>query len=550
MENKDIPTGNKDIPTGNKNIPTGNKNPSRQDKELATAARGGGLGLMGMLCSRVLSILLQAAIARLFGITFFGYYITGLMLCRVFQVVAGLGLSIGSIRFMVQAMTHGNRQAMYHVYLASIFTPLLAGAFLGYLSYIASPFLCNRVFSEPDLLPVLQLFSIAVPFFSLLRILAELSRSFGTVRYTVLVEDILFPLLQAGVLVPAFIYNIDQRIAVIAFLTATVCCAAVMAGVVYWQMRQHVFPQTDDSTTHPSISIRELFIYSVPLMPTGIFFMVSNNIDIFMLNVFNSGAAVGIYGAATRWTVLVDSIGMPVSAIFRPLIARAVSANDTKMLRTLLMACSRWVLYLILPFIAFMFVASQPAMEFFLKEEAGAIASILLWTLLIARVTNPIGNGAGLVLAMGGHQYRELSSLAFGTVLNIILNMILIPYYGVIGAAIATGAGFYVTTILRVSFVRAKWEMVPWSKSMLIPAAALSLVIITRLLLNSVVSDALTLQLAGGVIAAFFVICCCILSFALEDDDRSIVDLLPKIAQKIIHWMESVVHTFISRITT
>ncbi len=128
--------------------------------------------------------------------------------------------------------------------------------------------------------------------------------------------------------------------------------------------------------------------------------------------------------------------------------------------------------------------------------------------------------------------------------------MILIPYYGVIGAAIATGAGFYVTTILRVSFVREKWKMVPWSKSMLIPAAALSLVIISRLLLNSVVSDALILQLAGGVIAAFFVICGCIFSFALEDDDRSIVDLLPQIAQKIIHWMESVVHTFISRITT
>ncbi len=375
---------------------------SKKNEDLATAAKGGGLGILGMICSRVLALLIQAFIARMFGITFFGYYITGIMVCRILQIVAGLGLSIGSIKFMVEAMAQENRRVMFLIYRATLLAPLLAGTFLGALCYLASPFLCNDLFNEPDLIPVLQLFAIAIPCFSLLRVFAELSRSFGTVRYTVLIEDILFPLLQAGVLLLVFIINIDQRIAVIAFLTATVCCATVMAGVVFWQIRRHIFPQTDDSIAHSPFSIHELFIYSVPLMPTGIFFMVSNNIDIFMLNVFNSGAAVGIYGAATRWTVLVDSIGMPVSAIFRPLIARAVSANDTEMLRTLLMASSRWVLYLILPFIAFMFVASQPAMEFFLKGEAGIIASILLWTLLIARVTNPIGNGAGLVLAMGG----------------------------------------------------------------------------------------------------------------------------------------------------
>lgn len=453
------------------------------------------------------------------------------MLCRIFQVVAGLGLPIGSIRFMVQAMAHGNRQAMFHVYRASVFLPLLAGTILGFLSYLASPFLCNHVFSEPDLLPVLQLFAIAVPCLTLLRILAELSRSFGTVRYTVLVEDILFPLLQIGLLLLAFIFHIDQLIAVVAFLATTVFCAAVLGGVVYLQIRRHIFPHRDNSKKCPPFSIRELFIYSVPLMPTGIFFMVNNNIDIFMLNIFNSGGAVGIYAAATRWTLLVDSIGAPINVIFRPLIAKAISINDSQMLRSLFMASSRWVLYLILPIIAFLFIASQPAMDLFLKEDTQGIASILLWILLAARITNPLGNCAGIVLTMGGQQYRELVSLACGAGLNVVLNAILIPYYGVIGAAIATGAGFYLTTVIRTSFVLQKWNMVPWSKRMIIPVSTLSAVTLIRLFFDPDIS--LVWQLIAGGFGALFV-ACSILIFGWEEDDKNIILLIPLSVRKIV----------------
>lgn len=527
-------------------LPPAKNNPPR--KELVTAARGGGIGVAGMVCSRILALLLQAAIARLFGITFFGYYITGLMLCRILQVVSGMGLHIGSVRYMVQSMAHGNRYAMFLVYRASILTPLFAGSIIGFFLYIAAPGLCNTVFSEPDLLPVLQFFSLAVPWFALFRVLAELSRSFGTVRYTVLVEDIFFPLLQICLLLSALMYKTNGLIAVFAFLIAAVVCATIMGVTVYRQIRHHVFTETNKLEKSPPLTIRELFIYSVPCMPTGIFFMLSNNIDIFMLNILSIGGAVGIYAAATRWTVLLDSIGMPIFAIFRPLIAKAVSTNDTGMLRSLLMASSRWVLYLILPFTAFLFVASQPAMELFLKEKPQETASILLWILLAARISNPLGNGAGLVLTMGGQQYRDLFSLVCGAGLNVILNSLLIPYYGVVGAAVATGISFYLTTILRVSFVQQKWGMITVSKPMIIPAVALCIVILIRLLLHPVMLDAFSLQTAGGGIAAFFVMCCCMFSFAKEPDDKSIARLLPQSVQKIIGLMPPVVHSLIAKL--
>ena len=506
------------------------------------------MGLAGMLGSRLLTLLLHVAIARFFGITFFGYFITGIMLCQILQVIASMGLPIGSTRFMVKAIADENRQDMFRIYWACIFEPLIAGSIIGLLFYLAAPFLCNAIFSKPDLLPVLKLFAFVVPWLALLRILAGLSRSFGTVRYTVVFENILFPLIQILVLLFAFFTRANPELVVLGFFSASIACALMMGFVVHRQIAGLTFTREGAADPGSRVSVGELFKYSVPLMPTGVYVMIYNNIDIFMLNIFSSGVGVGIYAAATRWTILLDSIGIPIWAIFRPLIAKAISAEDPQTLRSIYMASVRWVLYLVLPFMACLFVASQPAMKFFLKEDTIGIAAVLLWILLFARITNPLGNGAGLLLTMGGQQYKELLSLVCGGILNIALNAFLIPRFGVIGAAIATGAGLYISTILRISFVWNKWRMIPWTTRMIVPLFALGIVIILRLLGGASVPAAW--QVAGGGVAALFVVSS-ILFYGLDHEDKSISSLLPGSVQKIIWRVQHIAnsHTFKNKIS-
>ncbi len=85
--------------------------------------------------------------------------------------------------------------------------------------------------------------------------------------------------------------------------------------------------------------------------------------------------------------------------------------------------------------------------------------------------------------------------------------------------------------------------MVPWSKPIVFPVGALCIVIVSRLLLDSVFSDALVFQLAGGGMATVFVMCGCICSFEQEQDDKSIAHLFPQSLQRRIGRMLSVVHT-------
>ncbi len=509
-----------------------------RDNGLLIAARGGGGALAGMACSRLLALLLQIVIARQFGVTFLGYYVTGLILCRILQVVAGLGLPIGCVRFMVHAMTTGSRRSMWLVYWWAISGVFVAGGVLGLLLYSSAPFLCTRVFGDQELLPVLRLFFIAVPWFAMLRLLAEMSRSFGTVRYTVLVEDILFFLVQLGVLLFARFWSTGPMVLIQGFLAAAFFCASLMGFIVYRQLRDYPVIESNQVATDVTVNVRELFAYSIPLMPTGVIFMTCNNIDMLMLNILCGGEAVGLYAAATRWTLLLDSMSVPLSAIFRPLIAGVLSKENREALQSLLMAAARWALYLALPCAAFLAVAAQPALGFFLKEgTAPSHASMLLWILLVGSLSNPVGNGAGLLLSMGGQQYKDLLSLAGGAFLNVLLNVLLIPRFGVLGAAVATGAGFYLTTALRLVSVWRKWRMTPWSLGMRIPLVVFCCMLLAGFILDTTVSA--PSQLACGGVAACAV-AWSILTFGLENDDSYVLKRLPRVIISLLKLLDEI----------
>lgn len=500
-----------------------NPDKMKTNPRLKTAARGSVLGLIGIVFSRFFSLFIQIAIARMFGITIFGYYITGIMVCRILQVVSGLGLPIGSARFLIQMREHGDIHAMQRIFWTTITTIVLSGSFIGGIVYFGAPFLCFHIFHKPDLVVFIRIFSFGIPWLALLRSLAEQSRSFESVRYTVLIEDIGLPLLQSFILTLAFLRGAAPWAAAFSFVASCACCTLIMGWTVLQQM-QSFSTQQENMTDKSVYNTKKLLAYSIPLMPTGLFFMLSNNIDIFMLNLFANGSSVGVYAAATRWTMLVESIGTPVYAIFRPLLAKAITNNDHQSMKTLLKASCRWVLYLTLPCTAALIIASQPAMNLFLKETSLQTASLVLCILLLARTANPLGNSTGIMLAMGGQQHRELASLCCGTLLNILLNYILIPSFGIIGAAIATGSGFFITTFLRIHFCWQNWKIHPWSTRMLIPLSGLAGVLCVHFMLAPTIPYGWSLT--GGILS-FFTLCLMTLLFGCEQEDHDMFHLLP-----------------------
>jgi O-antigen/teichoic acid export membrane protein len=132
-------------------------------------------------------------------------------------------------------------------------------------------------------------------------------------------------------------------------------------------------------------------------------------------------------------------------------------------------------------------------------------------------------------LLMCGRQYVELGNVVFVTALNIVLNLVLIPRYGITGAAAAMLLSQSVILLIRLIEVRGVLGLRLYTSGYLKPLFALLATSMLGLMLHVLFEDVTAIFLAaniGAMIVTFsFVITgyFTILYFlGLEDDDLTV----------------------------
>ena len=158
--------------------------------------------------------------------------------------------------------------------------------------------------------------------------------------------------------------------------------------------------------------------------------------DTILIGVLLDTDQAGIYAVSAR---LAATVSMPMaflSGALAPAVADLVAKKDFQTLQTHLRETARLGLYLAIP-VAIVVVFGSAFMLGIVGESytAGTKAA---YVLAAAQFINVLVGPAGLVLLMSG-QHREAGRLfALTAALNILLNLMFIPLFGIVGAAVAT----------------------------------------------------------------------------------------------------------------
>ncbi len=417
---------------------------------LARALRGVGKGFLGLGFGRLLAIFLQILVSRWFGHTAFGHYFTGLTYCFILETILSLGLQKGAMRHVAVSRERGESGRVHTVVRAALLMPLPTGLLLVAVGLLLAPWLAGELLGEPELIPVLQRFSIAAMFLSILRIASDASRGFGSVGRAVTIEECLHPLLQLLIFLALAKATDSPLAAADSFLLATVLSAGAMTVVV---LQQSFSPSQAAQPVPLGPVARSLLLYSLPLMPFGLLHMASTFMDVGMLNYFRNASDVGEYGAAARWPMLAATIANPVMLMFGPLFAAKHGINDIASIRTLYSAMSRWLLYLLLPVVVFLCMAAKPLIGLFGPDYQSSTPTALV-ILALGTLVSSFSSGAAILMIVSGRQKSELFCLLTGLLTNFLLNAALIPKFGIPGAAIATAAAGALTTLTRIALVK------------------------------------------------------------------------------------------------
>jgi O-antigen/teichoic acid export membrane protein len=269
----------------------------------------------------------------------------------------------------------------------------------------------------------------------------------------------------------------------------------------------------------PRYQVKEIFSFS---MVSWVASLASNGLlwaDTILLGLYLTSAQVGRYQIASRLVLMASLAMAPVNASFAPRIADLYRRGMTESLRRTYAAATSWILRISLPGFVVVAVFSQELTRMFGKGFAVGAGVVIV--LVVGKVTDAATGPCGLMLNQSGRVALNMVDNVGVLVANVLLNLYLIPRYGLVGSAIAWMISLVLVNMARVWQVRATMGMLPFDSSSgkgLIAALA-SLVV--ALAVSAVASGPAALLVGAPV--ALLVYGVAIVLLGLSDDDRILI---------------------------
>jgi len=237
--------------------------------------------------------------------------------------------------------------------------------------------------------------------------------------------------------------SLDARV-VMALRGATLFVTFI-AGTLW--LRRVVPPIINE--TCATYEVRHWLLTAIPLAAISAITVIMARVDVVMIGFLRPPEDVGYYYAANRIHKLVHFAPAAVNIMLAPLISELYATNKKEVLQDLVTKAS-WGIFLAT------FVASAGVVllgEFVLSLFGPDFtqATPALLVLLVGQVVSALCGPVGVLLMMSGSQNAAAAIVASALVCNIILNSVLIPSYGITGAAVATCASTVFWSLLMLA---------------------------------------------------------------------------------------------------
>jgi O-antigen/teichoic acid export membrane protein len=425
------------------------------DQLIKKAAKGGGIAFVGNLIDKGLRFPLEILLARVLGAGGYGSYSLGYGLTMVGSQISTLGLSSGIVRFAALYKGVGDikrvKGTLSSAFLMSTLSSIVAGGLLFLFARSLS-----ELFNMPELITVLRIFALAFPFYVITLMAGTAARAFQAISYEVVVTNICRPLANVAIVSMVFLLGFRLFGAIYGFLISS----AISAFFGLYLLKR-IFPDIV-SELKPSYEFWKLLRFSLPVLFIGFSYVLLNQTDRIMLGYFKASKDLGIYSAAAIISQQAGLITYSFSCIFCPIISDLYNRNELKQLEKLYKTVTRWIVSLNLVLLILLIVFSKQIMAIFGSEFiSGWLVLVVLSSVHLVGYSTG-GALAGYALQMSGKQDFEFINAVVMLVLNVVLNFWLIPIYGILGAAIATGVSYAVINIARIVEVYKLLRMHPY----------------------------------------------------------------------------------------
>lgn len=496
---------------------TGN-NGIKYSGNLTKIIRGAGVNLSGSIFGRVILLIHTLLLARLLTTSELGLYFLGLTITYVLTMIGLMGLQSGVIRFVSIYSGKADLDSILGILVSALVITLVSSIFIALLLLAGRDWISRCIFVEPRLTNVLGIFVFAIPIDAMCKVFLATTQGLKYMQYTVYVEQIIMLVLRL-IFVVLFVWlmNLGVEGAAMAYLLASIL--GLLAAFIFCNRKVPLIQKG----RKPEFRTKELLHFSLPMIPASIIFNVSTQVDILMLGWLGTSSAVGIYSVSVRLIKLPMMVTKAFRAIFDPIIADLYCKRDFFQLSKLFNFSARWAFTISLP--AYLALLCFPCSFMGLFGEKISTGAVSLSILASAYVFSTLSGLAASMIVMAGRSNLALINNLFFMFVSCTINYLLIPRYGVLGAATGHAAAFFALTALRFGEMFKTIKIHPFQLSLMKPVIASALSLSPLFIyfgINARLSSPVMLLSITVFILLYVAI---LLILRLDDHDRQIVSL-------------------------
>jgi O-antigen/teichoic acid export membrane protein len=450
-------------------------------------ARGGALNLVGAAVAAVTTLAVTVVITRHFTKPVAGSFFTAISLFLIIESAAGLGAYVGLVNFIARLRRLGHEDRVPTILRAAIIpvvaVSVSAAAVLIILARPLAHLLLSGHLGKAGASPTmvadaLRALAVALPFAALSDTLLGASRGYRVMRPTVIIDKIG----RAGAqLIGVLIAVSVGSFALVAPLWAVAYIPAATIGW-FWlrRIRRRQRPRgtagvngtgvngtgvngtgvngtgVNETSVRSGKAVtggsglgdatpRGFWRFTGPRALANLAQITIQRIDIVLVAIILGPAEAAVYTAATRFLVVGQFANTALNQSAQPRFAELFAVDDRRGANVIYRATTAWLIVLTWPLYLLAVIYGPEVLSIFGQSyRAGHLVMIILGlTMLVATACGQVD----MVLITTGRSSWSLANGLTAVVVNVGLDLLLIPRYGITGAAIAWAAAIIVTNL-------------------------------------------------------------------------------------------------------
>jgi len=378
------------------------------------------------------------------GAEAWGVFALCLALLNITSILSRMGIDVAVLRFIASFKSEKAKARSIYIKGFNFVVPLSICFTL--LLFFFSEFIAITIFNKSQLTFYIQVIAFAILPFTIIYLNAQSFRGLKKISHFAFFQHVskfLFAIIFF--LVISFFTNISVERNIFYAFVAALYCVMIISTLL---LKKELVVKKEEKSP---ISNKKLIRTAFPMMLSTSILLIMSWADSVIIGIFKAESEIGIYNVAIRLAMISGLVLGAINSIVAPKLSEAYNNGRKKEFALIVRQSTRVIFFSSLPILIFLIIFPEFLLSCFGSEFL--IGKTTLYVLLVGQIINAFSGSVGVIMQMTGRERLFQNILLVALIINIGMNFLLIPTYGIIGAAIASSTSIVFWNLISVAFI-------------------------------------------------------------------------------------------------